>query len=236
MTAVRGRSWLLLLSLGACAGSPPPEPDPQEARLAAQAARIAELEGRLQAAEAERDALQARLAEAEQRLGLRPFAPRVLKAVDGGLRFEAGRASVVDAPGARARQADVAKHGARYPAYVVAYWATWCKPCTTPEEIAALGELQRELDALGSALVGVAVDELPTVTGHARAAEWFYPIWQRKDAHLEWLPKAFIDRAGLGLPLFLVVSGDGRLRYWHNAALDPAARRELVTAAVAPSR
>ncbi len=81
-------------------------------------------------------------------------------------------------------------------------------------------------------LFGVAIDGLRKVKRHRRAEEWYYPIWHHKDAHIEWLPKAFIDRAGLGLPLFLVVDRTGRIRYWHNRPLDRRSMDELTTAAL----
>ncbi len=92
-----------------------------------------------------------------------------------------------------------------------------------------LETLQADLERAGSALFGVAIDGLRTVKRHSRAAQWHYPIWQRKDGHIEWLPKGFIDRAGLGLPLFLVVNRSGQILFWHNAPLDRQTMAELVT-------
>jgi hypothetical protein len=80
----------------------------------------------------------------------------------------------------------------------------------------------------------VAIDGLKKIRNHPRADEWHYPIWHRDDAHIEWLPKAFIDRVGLGLPLFLVISGDGELLYWRTKPLDAESHEELLTAAVRP--
>ena len=94
-------------------------------------------------------------------------------------------------------------------------------------------ETATALDAVSTEAQGLRAD-LQTLQGDARLPDFFYPIWQSKDAHIQWLPKAFIDKVGLGLPLFVVVSGDGQMRYWHASALNPKAHRELVTAAVAP--
>jgi len=93
--------------------------------------------------------------------------------------------------------------------------------------------LQADLDRAGSALFGVAIDGLRTVKRHRRADQWYYPIWHRKDGHIDWVSKAFIDRAGLGLPLFLVVSRSGQILYWHNKPLNRQVMAELVTAASA---
>ncbi len=230
------RSVLALL-LTACGGtkkSNAQEPDRRDVLLEQQAARIEDLRDRLQAADTERRGLFGALTLAEQRLGLRPFNPRTIRRIDGVMRFEPGKCTVLRRPGDRGRKVDLERVASRFPAYVVAYWATWCKPCTTPEEIAALQRLKDDLEQMGSTLFGVAIDGLKKVRNHRRADEWHYPIWHRDDAHIEWLPKAFIDRVGLGLPLFLVVSRDGRLLYWRTKPLDADAHEELLTAAVRP--
>ncbi len=220
----------------ACSSAPakPPQPDPRDARIAQQQARIERLEQDLSAARRSQEALRARAELAETRLGLRPFRPKGVRAAERGLRFEAQKHTVLEAPGARGRKVDLRKHGAAYRAYVIAFWATWCKPCTNPEEIAALGRLKADLERMGSTLVGVAVDGLKKVKGHPRAGEWFYPVWQRDDAHIDSLPKRFIDEVGLGLPLFVVVSGDGELLYWRTKPLDAQSHEDLLTAAIAP--
>lgn len=129
--------------------------------------------------------------------------------------------SLLSAHGEAPRSAAL-QTGAKGQPYVVSLWATWCKPCTTPEELAWVRALQGALEAEGLALVNLAVDELSKVQGDARAAQWVYPVWQLKDGHIEILPEAFIKKSGLGLPLFLVVDGAGRPRFWRNVKLDEA--------------
>ncbi len=230
---------LALVMLPACSGFARKKakegPDPRDRIIAEQREQISNLEDRLAAADDERRGLFARLDVAQQRVGLKPFNPRNLRRIPGGMRFEPGRCTVLRRPGDRGKKADFNRLASQFPRYVVAYWATWCKPCTSRKELAALRRLEGDLERLGSALFGVAIDDLKKVRRHRRADEWHYPIFQRDDAHIEWLPKAFIDRAGLGLPLFLVVSADGRLLYWRNKPLDREAHEELLTAAVRPN-
>lgn len=235
---MRSAALLALMMLSACSSlakkKATEDPDPRDRVIAEQRAQISQLERRLAAADEERRGLFAQLGVAEQRVGLRPFNPRTLKRLDGDMRLEPGRVTVLRRPRDRGKKTEFNRFASQFPRYVVAYWATWCKPCTSPEELAALRRLEGDLDRLGSALFGVAVDDLQKVRGHPRADEWHYPVWQRDDAHIAWLPKAFIDRVGLGLPLFLVVSGDGKLLYWRSKPLDREAHEELLTAAVRP--
>jgi len=221
---------LWMPACGAAAQEDPKRPDPRARIIAEQRAEIHDLKRRLDAANEERRGLVAALSVAEQRLGTRPFQPRTLHRVAGELRFEPGRCTVVRRPGERGKRTRFGRFASQFPAYVVAYWATWCKPCTTRRELTALRRLEGDLERMGGALFGVAIDGLEKVRSHRRADEWHYPIWQREDAHIEWLPKAFIDRVGLGLPLFLVVSREGRILYWRTKPLDEAAHEELLTA------
>ncbi len=221
---------------GAAAQEPERGPLAEALRaLDAQQRRVAELERANAALESERAALADRLRTAEQRLGLRDFEPTMLKPVRGALTFRPDHAQRVGEAGARARKVDLRRKESDRP-FVVAYWATWCVPCVAPDEIAALRDLRVQVDRAGGSLWSVAVDDLAAVQGDARASGWFYPLLQRKDAHLEWLPKAFIDQAGLGLPLFLVMRPDGELLWWRHGTLEPPAVDELVTAVIRAQR
>ena len=198
----------------------------------------------LQAAQANVKALQAevkrlgealmamgeRLAAAEQRTGLRAVEGRWLKPLAAGTRFLAGAATVLDGPGEREKPRNLAKFANGTRGYVVALWATWCKPCTSDEELVLLHELQDQLRPRGVELVSILVDDLGLARKHARAARWIYPLWFVKSAHTQWLPEALI-RQGLSLPVFLVVRPDGEARYFATGKLDHAAVRDLVSAA-----
>lgn len=207
------------------------EPDPKDIQIHSLRGQVKQLERAQAVLQDENKALQDALALAETRLGLRPFRPTAIKPGNPDWRVKPGKVMRIDATGDKPRKDHLGKDAAAAPAYVLAYWATWCKPCTTPEEIAAMGKLRTDLKRLGRPLYGVAVDGLKKVRGHARAGEWFYPIWHQEDAHIDWLPEKFIKAVGLGLPLFVVVSGQGELLAWHNSTLEPKVHEELLTAA-----
>ena len=119
----------------------------------------------------------------------------------------------------------------RYDGVVVGYWATWCKPCISDEELNHLRTLRASLSAANVALVSLAIDDLSDVQGHAKADRWLYPLWHGVDAHMDMLPKRFIEKVGLGLPLFVVASRDGRIRYFYKDKLTTRAVRDLVRVA-----
>ncbi len=126
------------------------------------------------------------------------------------------------------RQAMAGKRG-----MVVSYWATWCVPCISDEELASLRTLERELGAHRVSLVSMAIDDLGKVRAHPKAPRWFYPLWHQTDGHIEMLPKSFISRVGLNLPLFVVVDSDGSIVAYRDRKLSPAGIAALVDVAAA---
>ena len=178
---------------------------------------------------AENTALKRRLDFVEQRVGLARFRPSKLKPVHGVEVKPKDAVRVVEA-GARGKRANLGKYLGTYDGYVVAFWATWCKPCTSPEELAHLRMLQTRLRKSRIELVSVLIDDLKKAQADPRASGWLYPFWFREDAHIDMLPQAFIQRVGLNLPLFLVVSPSGEVRYVHNEKLTDDAVRDIVTA------
>ena len=82
----------------------------------------------------------------------------------------------------------------------------------------------------------MAIDDLDAVRGHRKASRWVYPLWHRKNGHLELLPRTFVEQVGVKLPLFVVLSRTGQIRWFHNQALDDQAIRDIVTAAVREGR
>ncbi len=226
--------------LWSCASTPAEKPELRAAQLKMQdlRERVDQLETQQQRLARENTTLIAKNNTLTERLGQRPFAPKHLKSGSAQARFVPGVSRFIQTHESKPFSASLASYVAQFDAYVVAVWATWCKPCTSPEELEHLTSLQAELRQHGSELVGLAIDKIKTVQTHRRAAEWHYPIWHRLDGHIEWLPEVFIRRVGLSLPLFLVVSREGELLYYYQSKLSDEVRSELVTATLShvPSR
>jgi len=178
--------------------------------------------------------LEERLVHAEQRVGLAAVPTERLTPLSEVSEARlTGPVSFVSGPGARARRMSLSDHVRTSGGAVITFWATWCVPCTSDEELAHLRELQGYLRRHDIPLVSIAVDELATVQAHPKSRAWLYPFWHRMDAHIEMLPRSFVMTHGIGLPLFLVIGGDGEIRYFYNRQLDAAAVRDLVSAAAA---
>lgn len=232
-------TFVCALGVGSVAdvGAREPKDEPVEvksselARLRAAAAKVEALEQRVATLERDKVAALEALRVANQRLGLEPFAPGTLAASDFVVKLPS--AARLDALGGKAKNASLQRtlDGTRR-GMVVAYWATWCKPCTSPEELARLGELKRTLATQGADLVFMAIDELDKVTSDARAKTWLYPLWQRDDGHFDMLPEAYVRGDGVELPLMLVVAKSGRVRWVRKGALDDGAMQDIVTAVI----
>jgi len=199
--------------------------------LGARVEAIAPLEARVAVLEAAHKTATDRIASIEVQTGRSPFVAKHLKAATPAtLTLVTG--TQVASPSDRGKRRALAKHLAAYDGYVLAYWATWCKPCTSPEELRHLHTLQRALRRQGIELVSMAIDALVKVQEDPRAPTWLYPLWQRDDGHVEMLPQTFVSETGLGLPLFVVVSASGTIRHYRNAPLDAEVIREIVDAAL----
>ena len=178
-----------------------------------------------------------RLQLVEQRAGVRPFRSTKIKPTGvGPVALTMPNASFVASLGANPKKLNLGKYLKAYDGYVVAYWATWCVPCTTDEELAHLRHLQKQLRRQNIELVSIAIDDIKAVLGDSRAPKWLYPFWHKQDGHLKMLPRALIQHVGVGLPLFLVVSKTGQIHYIHNSKLDDIAVRDLVTATASVCR
>lgn len=207
-------------------------PDPEDPAV---------LKKRLDAAQAEIGALKAQLDELkgrlpllEQRLGIAPFQPRTLSP-GRGLKLDwagPGGSVTVESDGANPKKQKLAAALKGTPGGVVALWATWCKPCTSDEELLRLRGVRAALSGEGLAFVSMAVDGLDKVRGDTRAPKWLYPLWQADDAHLDLVPRELVDAQGVKLPMFFVAAADGTIAYYKTGALDDRSTAELVTAAL----
>lgn len=182
------------------------------------------------------EASRRRVALLERRLGVGAFTPKELLRGEADWRLALPSVRYVAGQGAKAQRARLGKLLAGHRAVVLGYWATWCKPCTSPEELAQLDELAKALQPYNVALHSLAVDSLDKVLADPRAATWRYPLLQRDDGHLDTLPQALVQRAGLGLPLFVVVDATGRVHWVRKGRLSPEVVSELVTAAARVGR
>jgi thiol-disulfide isomerase/thioredoxin len=176
--------------------------------------------------------LRSRLGPIEQRTGLANLKSKKLQRLQSvDRRVTLWDGSYLAYPGAKPKKRRLKSHLDGFQGYVVAFWATWCVPCISDEELAHLRTMQRLLQRKGVDLVSVAIDDLPLVRGHPKASKWLYPLWHKDDGHLAMLPEGFVKQVGVNLPLFLVVSRDGEICEFYNQKLDSVAVRDIVTAA-----
>ncbi len=162
-----------------------------------------------------------------------PGRPQVT-AVRGRPAIHLPEATLVSRLGASPQRKRLRRHLAGSGGYVVAYWATWCVPCIADEELERVRALQKALRAKGRDLVVMAIDDVEDLRRHEKADRWIYPAWQRDDGHMEMLPRRFVEAVGLGLPLFVVVDGQGIIRHYLKGGLHGDAVERLVAAATGP--
>lgn len=200
-------------------------------RIRAEAAKVAPLEERVRALQREREEIQARLQLAQQRLRLAPFSPSAL--VRAQFQPKLPNALKLEERDGRARSTSLKRALADSErGLVIAYWATWCKPCTTPEELQRLKRLRAELRRQGAELLFMAVDELDKVKADPRANTWLYPLWQYDDGHLRMLPQGYVRSQGIDLPLMIIVPKSGQVSWVRKGALDDDAERDILTAVI----
>lgn len=201
-------------------------------RMAAAAARVRPLEASVETLSERIARLEGRLDPIEQRVELASFRSDRLERLAGGdRRVGLPEGSHVTRAGARPAKRSLARHLANFDGYVISFWATWCVPCISDEELAHLGHLQRQLRRNNVELVSMAIDDLDKVLAHPKAPRWLYPLWHRDDGHLDIMPRALVEAVGVNLPLFLIVSADGEVCQYYNRKLDDTAVRDIVTAA-----
>ncbi len=194
----------------------------------------------IEAAKAEIVGLQAelkrrdhRIDKLEQAAGLTPLVPEKLVRASPELKMELGLlglVNLIDRHGSTPRKMKPQKAHPEARTFVVSFWATWCKPCTSDDELRRLEQLKAALPSRQAALLSVAIDGLDKVRGDARAPSWVYPLFQGDDAHLDLLPRAFIEKFGVGLPMFFVVTASGEVKWHRQGPLDEDVIAELLAA------
>ena len=189
---------------------------------------IAELELRVEELRGELRRLRG---DSSPRRRRRPPKKAAVTAVRGNLRIKLPSATVVRRPGARPDKRALAGHLRDFDGFVLAYWATWCKPCIADGELDKVRKLRRALRRTNVELISMAIDDLDDVRTHAKASEWVYPLWHKSDGHVTMLPQKFVQSVGLGLPLFVVVDARGGIRHYLKSDLHGDAIGQLVAAA-----
>ena len=221
----------LLATVGSCASADLPRITPETVlltqanhqKLVAAAAQTATLKRELEVVRAELRTMRRQLGALLRRAGfttsrvaaVQPMTPVVKARLGDGIRIEDRLQK-----GKRSSLSSMLK---LYDGLVISLWATWCVPCISDEELHHLRKLRAQLRRSGFALVSVAIDDLDKVKQHPKAAKWLYPLYFQRDAHLNMVPKAFVQKYGMGLPLFLLVSKSGRIHYFRKNKLDAAA-------------
>ena len=229
-----GVGALLVLGAASCGGVELGPDDvilkrAEVAELRAAAARVPELTAEITRLEVDNAALTKRVKAIEVRLGIAAFEPTELKAL--GDRATLPDALVLADPTSRPqrkRLSSVLDDTDR--GLVIAFWATWCKPCISDEELVWLRKLQRQLRSSGSDLVSMAVDGLDDVQAHDKFRRFVYPLYQRDRGHYDILPQRFIETIDVNLPLFLLVSKSGEIVWYRDRQLTDAAVADMVNA------
>ena len=177
--------------------------------------------------------LETLLRQAQQRAGTHPFQATSLLKTSTPETLSWTRAGVVHSPTGKPRAASIEKYAQEKKVVLLAYWATWCVPCTSPEELAHLRVLRDKLEKAGLGFISMPIDDLSAVMNDDRADTWLYPFWHKDDGHIEMLPRKFIQSVGVNLPLFVLLNSEGKLLFFYNRKLDDHIVEELVTAALA---
>ena len=109
---------------------------------------------------------------------------------------------------------------------LVDFWASWCEPCIA--EIPHLVALQKQYGGRGLRIVGVSMDDSAAVTRATMQKIAFnYPVVSG-DAKF-----GNLYGGVLGLPMQMLVGGDGRIVNIWNGELAPARLDKALAAAIA---
>jgi thiol-disulfide isomerase/thioredoxin len=100
---------------------------------------------------------------------------------------------------------------------IVNFWATWCAPCR--REIPLLKKLQKEHEAEGFQIVGVAVDFRDDVLKYANEIGIDYPLLIGEQDGLEAVTK--FGRGSLGFPFTVFTDNQQRLVLFHLGEIHP---------------
>ncbi|MCU0769683.1 MAG: TlpA family protein disulfide reductase [Burkholderiaceae bacterium] len=112
-------------------------------------------------------------------------------------------------------------------ALIVNFWATWCAPCR--REIPLLQQLQRDHEAEGFQVIGIAVDFRDKVLAYADEMQIDYPLLIGEQEALD--AAAAFGMTTVGLPFTVFSDRQGRIVTAHLGELT-AAEADLILDAV----
>lgn len=182
----------------------------------------------------EKSELSSQLFSAQQLLNLKPFNPKYIQKTQRG--------TLSPSPNGRTKLKYVSNPQQRKPKLVkledelgkgpvlLAYWATWCKPCVSSEEQAHLKTLQKELERYGIPLLSIGIDDWSKI--EKNRGKWYYPLWHYDDGHMKLTPESIMREVGLGLPLFYLRLPNGQVPYYLAKTLSEGSVKEWIIAAV----
>ncbi|GAP35269.1 TlpA disulfide reductase family protein [Piscinibacter sakaiensis] len=101
---------------------------------------------------------------------------------------------------------------------LVNFWATWCPPCV--KEMPLLAQFQRERQAAGWQVVGIAIDKAEPVRRFLQQRPVGFPVGLAGWDTIELSRR--LGNAGGQLPFTVVLRADGRLHDRHLGAVDEA--------------
>ncbi len=99
---------------------------------------------------------------------------------------------------------------------VINFWATWCQPCL--KEIPELIELQTQFKQKNVQFIGIAIDDLATVSNYKNTAKINYPILVSSEWDGFNLAQQLGNNANT-VPYTVIVNSVGKIIYRHEGAI-----------------